>query len=171
MPEHISSDLEYSIENIAQSSIQELVELEMNSPISLYGHSMGALVAFEVAWQMRAHRGINVRFVVMAAPSYPGILRLQDPVGDLSDVQNRIELGCHAIDFYDPAGKTLTAPIYTLHGCDDQIVPESASLAWRAHAKGFYRHFSLPAEGHLFHMDSPSTSIECLEQALRDTAP
>lgn len=155
MPEHLIDYPEYSIENMATKIIESDLPEKVNQPFGIYGHSMGATVAFELAWKLQVIANCTARFIVMAAPSHPSSPRLQLPKNSIPSVQQRIELGCAAIDSYTPKSKHIKSPIYTMHGSHDQIVTETSSLAWKNHTRSTYQHLSLKGEGHLFHIESP----------------
>ena len=139
-------------------------------PLVLFGHSMGAVLAFEVAHRM-AGGPHPASAVVLAASSPPG-----GPGGAPADAEELRALmlgydGANAritedAELFDALGPVITAdiallrrhaiapsalgtPALILSGAEDAIVPAEATARWAAHLSGLVEHRTMPG-GHFF---------------------
>ncbi|WP_113703122.1 thioesterase II family protein [Nonomuraea lactucae] len=135
---------------------------ELNGPYAFFGHSMGALVAFETARLFERHTGGQpVRLFVSGcrAPSMLGleslhrldddglvkeIRRLNGTAQDLLDDTDILKLTLpivrsdyKAVETYVPdADATVTCPITILVGDADPVTTVEEAGGWRAHTTG-----------------------------------
>lgn len=127
-------------------------------PIAFFGHSMGALVAFEVA-RLFESNGDPVSALFVSACSAPGLMR-DEYFSDLSDdefatflversgtdpavLTNKefVDMVLPALrDYYNAiagytcaAGATVSCPIYAFAGTDDGLARHETVSAWSAH--------------------------------------
>ena len=166
-----------SIEQIALAVIDELDRLPVRTTLVM-GHSMGSLVAFEVARRrpdlvdgliVSAHRG----------PSVPSRSRLHlaDDAALIEEVRRmggtdelvlshpelvglvtrplRADLTVDA-RYQCPDGARVATPITVLRGSDDATVTEDDALAWQKHCDTTATCERLPG-GHFFLLDAPRT--------------
>lgn len=157
-------------------------------PLTLFGHSMGALVAFETAKRLEGHAIQPVRLVAsgMQAPSRPprprnweredvlieemGLLAGTDPAL-IDDPEIRalflpiLTSDFRAVSAY-PAdqGTVLPCPITVFAGEDDPVVPEGMDQ-WAAHTSAGFTSYSF-AGGH-FYLDGFPSEVRA---AIRDAA-
>jgi medium-chain acyl-[acyl-carrier-protein] hydrolase len=147
-------------------------------PFAIFGHSLGALIGFEVArWLEREHGLQAVHFFASGAAA-PRTVRRGPAWHELPDhefvaaVQRRyggipravlgepdfLELLVPALraDFtlfatyrYDVAGAPLRCPILVLHGREDGTVTADDAAAWKAETSGGFGMETIPG-GHLF---------------------
>ena len=153
-----------SIEVIADNVYPMLASAPpSDGPVAFFGHSMGALVAFEVARRFES-AGNPITALFVSACTAPARMR-DEYFRDLSDdelVKFLVDLSgtdpkvlnnkefidmllpalrgyYHAIAGYDcAAAATVSCPIYAFAGTDDGLAPYDNVAAWSAHtASGF----------------------------------
>jgi surfactin synthase thioesterase subunit len=127
-------------------------------PIAFFGHSMGALVAFEVARRFESN-GDPITALFVSACSAPGVMRdeyfsdLSDDelvtfLVDLSGTDPKVLDDKEFVDMVLPAlrgyynaiagytcaaGATVSCPIYAFAGTDDGLARYENMSAWSAH--------------------------------------
>jgi medium-chain acyl-[acyl-carrier-protein] hydrolase len=169
---------------LADALAQAVVE-DSDRPVVLFGHSLGALIAFEVATRLvRSPRAPAVALVVAAhrAPALgsAGLALHLLPEDEL--VRAAVDLGGtpgdtlanpgirrmalpalradFALDYHyqppDPA--TLPIPISVFGGDADPIVSTADLEAWRVHATGDFRVRVLPG-GHFFLVEQSGADL------------
>lgn len=160
-------------------------------PFALFGHSMGAIAAFEVARRLR-HRGVNPLSVFASgarAPSRPApeilhALDQNDLVAELcrmggtdpelladKDVQDLIlpitRADMKALETYVYAdGTTLDCPIWALVGADDPQTPIEDAVAWREFTASDFKLQIFPG-GHFYLGDYRGDVLATVSAALR----
>lgn len=183
----------------AASSVEALVEqlapqleLDIDRPFAMLGHSFGGLVAFELAHALR-NRGLPepVHLFVSAARAphvWPGWSRLDRmPFEQLLDELRRFGgtpkavLDDHELmrefvpmiraDFravatyrYTPR-RALSCPITALQGSDDVIVPSEAIAAWETHTGGPFELHEFSGE-HFFIKASMDRVVDTITRSL-----
>lgn len=145
-----------SMEAVVQATVQAILPLA-DRPLVLFGHSMGAIIAYEVARAL-ALRGVFVRHLIVSGRRAPHLPALRDSMHDLPDadlVRQLLRLNgtpaevlendellaiilpvvradFRVIETYvrrDP--HRLTCDMSVLGGVDDPDVDLSALNAWR----------------------------------------
>jgi len=180
----------------AVAALREAVSAHADRPFALCGHSMGALLAFELARALRdaGARGPEALFVSGRwAPELPdrgtpdpdapepaliAELRAMDgtpqEVLDSADLM-RLVLPTVRADFalcrsyrYRPA-PPLDVPIHAYGGRDDPLVPAADLAAWQGHTTrpGATRLFP---GGHFFLLSDPAPLLADLDERLREIA-
>ena len=148
-----------SITEMADNAYRMIVSApESDSPVVFFGHSMGALVAFEVARRSEA-AGRPVSALFVSSSSAPALMHEQY-FRDLSDDElMRFLIDLAGIDrkaldnkdfvesmlpalrgYYDAIagytcayGATVSCPIYASVATDDNLAPYESVLAWSKH--------------------------------------
>ena len=154
----------------------EALAVEMEKPFALFGHSMGALIAFELARELRKQHGIQPAHLFISAkcspqqqPEDPAIGRLSDaelieilaryegtPRELLNDAElMRLVLPVIRADMalcnsyvYEP-GPPLECPITVFGGLEDHVSSRACMESWQEHTKGPFTLRMLPG-GHFF---------------------
>lgn len=168
----------------------------LRPPYALFGHSLGALVAFEVTRQLRRmDRPLPLCLVVSGrtAPQLPdpnepvhGLApdvfkaRLRSLGGtppELLDNEELMDLVLPTLraDFqisetyrytHEPP---LPCPIVALGGKDDETTPVEALLPWREQTAGRFRHHLFPG-GHFFIHSAAQLVVDTITSELHDAA-
>nr|AGS49843.1 thioesterase [uncultured bacterium esnapd17] len=148
---------------------------ESSVPVALYGHSMGAIIAFETARRLQ-EVGKPVRHLFVSGRPGPRIKRPLEPVSDLprpefvemlrdygaadQEILEHDELldllipmmraDFHMIESYTyPPGPPLTCDVSAWAGADDTEAPLSVMQRWGDETTGTFTAEELPG-GHFF---------------------
>jgi surfactin synthase thioesterase subunit len=154
----------------------EALAADLEKPFAFFGHSMGALIAFELARELRKQLGVQPVHLFISAKCSPR-QRAEDPaVGQLSDAAlvevmeqyeatpqellNDAELLqlvlpvvradmalCNSY-IYEP-GPPLECPITIFGGLEDPVCGRACLESWQEHTKGPFTLRMLPG-GHFF---------------------
>jgi surfactin synthase thioesterase subunit len=152
--------------------------------VALFGHSMGAVLAYEVARRLAALPGMTVSLLVVSASHAPGASRrhavtgLPDdefldglrryagfwpPALDDPDFRElmlpvlRADAELHERHRPDP-GSRLSAPILAVRGAEDRMVGPGEAARWAEWTTGPFAYAELPGE----HMDLVNEPVELL---------
>ena len=162
------------LETVADLLTQEVLRIA-DGPFAFYGHSMGALLAFEVARRTEA-TGRPVAQLFLAAHPAPHVLRRPEPMSDLPDTEflNRLRamagtpediLRSHELmrlllpalradfrlceSYVFRTAPPLGAPIVAIGGSEDQLATPDEMKAWELHTAAQTTVRILPG-GHFF---------------------
>lgn len=176
----------------ALSSLPELVAATTDAvaercdlPFVFFGHSMGAVLASEVARNLKARELPQPVHLIVSGRRPPHMPDLAPPMHELRDAEfvaeiNRRYRGIHpeilnnpdilalflptlraditALETYRPnAGPTLDCPITAFGGAQDSLVPRNHLEAWADQSDGPFRVRMFPG-GH-FYMDSQRDAL------------
>lgn len=164
------------IEPMADAATGALAPL-LDRPFAFFGHSMGAILAFEVARRLRRRGLPRPRHLFVSGRSAPRVEVTDPPIHDLPReeflgavrrfsgtpeevLQNRelVELiePLLRADFsvsetyrYRPDAEPLDLPLSALGGAEDPEVPPEHLAPWREETTGPFREHLLPG-GHFF---------------------
>ncbi|MEV6409456.1 alpha/beta fold hydrolase [Streptomyces bobili] len=176
--ERLDEPLVPTVEGLAEHLVPILRGLATPSvPLVLFGHSMGASVAFEAALRLAAEEPRTPCLVVVsgrAAPSVPRAHRYPETDGEILD--DMVKLGGTQAEFardpelrdlflpalrndygavarYRPTGEeVLDAALLCLTGDRDPRVSAEAAAAWKNHTSAEFRLESFPG-GHFYLAD------------------
>jgi medium-chain acyl-[acyl-carrier-protein] hydrolase len=174
-------------------TLAEALRPLLDKPFALFGHSLGSLVSFELARQLRAkHQARPVRLFVSAgpAPQIPHrglpihdlperefaaeLLRLNGTPSELLNHQEFMEVVLPSLraDFalyesyrYSP-GPPLNCPISTFGGLSDQKVSHNDLEAWRDQTTVSFSIRMFPGD-HFFLKTTQALLLRALSQELR----
>jgi surfactin synthase thioesterase subunit len=150
-----------------------LSSVELRPPFLFFGHSMGALIAYEVAHELRQSGAATPDWLFASAYAAPHLPRARTGLHELPDEELlphllagygdipdelladeeylREVIGCHRADlrvvetYVDPRRDPLDRPITVLGGWDDDgDVAELA--AWGTHTTGRFELHMLPGD-------------------------
>lgn len=157
-------------------------------PMALFGHSLGALIAFELA------RCLPVSALVVAGRRAPSVTEQRPPLSDLpqpafvAEVQRRYGDGIPAAVLGDPdlsalllpvlradlalierhvhaPGSPLSCPIWVYGGADDAIAPPAELAAWARETASTCTVRQFPG-GHFFIQSARDAVLEALRADL-----
>jgi surfactin synthase thioesterase subunit len=164
----------------------------LDRPFALFGHSLGALIAFELARRLRREGGPEPAHLIVSGCRAPRVRHTGRPVHSLSDAAFREELrrlgGTPAelldndelMDLVLPtlradfavcetyayaAGRPLDCPISALGGSRDDTVDRGDLEGWRAETTGRFRVRILPGN-HFFVQSARPLLLEELRRTL-----
>jgi surfactin synthase thioesterase subunit len=187
MAEPLATTLPALIDRIAGD-----VRPEPGRPFAVFGHSLGAIIAFELAVRLE-EQGQMPSLVFASGTGSPAARDRERFAALRTDAELRAELlrldGTPAHVLADPelmeltlpvlradfqiaaaytgaAGRTLWAPLVALGGTDDPTTSSLAIAAWRAHSRGDFAMHMLRG-GHFFIHSDESALFGLLEQHLR----
>ncbi|GAA3580597.1 alpha/beta fold hydrolase [Amycolatopsis ultiminotia] len=165
-----------SVEEIADGVTQALLPW-LDLPVVLFGHSMGATIAYEVALRLEA-RGTRPRAVLVSGRRAPSrhvekTVHLRDDDGLLAELERldgtdvrvlqnsemrdlilpALRADYTAVETYREDGSgPLTAPIHAHTGTEDPDAPVHDVQAWAAHTTGEFTLDTYPG-GHFYLTD------------------
>jgi medium-chain acyl-[acyl-carrier-protein] hydrolase len=174
------------------TALADALRPEFERPYALFGHSMGALVAFELAHEQRRRRARPPEQLIVSGRSAPHLPARLKPLHNLPDDELRAELrrldGTPAAvldndeltralfptlradsavcETYAPADEPpLDCPILALGGERDPFAPPSDLDAWREHTRGAFHRHVLPG-GHFFLQTDRALFLQLLARHL-----
>ncbi len=157
----------------------------LDRPFALFGHSMGALVAFEVARRLRREHGLSPTRLTVSACAAPHLPRAVPPAHNLPDAEFRralrryggtpeavladeelmrllsplVRADLAVCETYDCAAEApLEVPISVYGGLDDDTVWWDDLQAWREQTCGPFAIRLLPG-GHFYHQNGPGRDL------------
>ncbi|RZU54195.1 surfactin synthase thioesterase subunit [Krasilnikovia cinnamomea] len=186
------------IATLADRIADELLRLS-DKPSVFFGHSMGAVLAFETAWRLERRGTHAPRAVMVSGRRAPSAHRpdhqvyLRDDEGLLAELKllngtamnlmedeevRRMTLPAvrndyRAIETYRCApGRVTAAAITTLTGTDDPQTTVAEAAKWREFTTGEFRLATFPG-GHFFLAEQPGPVLDEVERGLAqlDTVP
>ncbi|MGO4246414.1 thioesterase II family protein [Paenarthrobacter sp. RAF54_2] len=145
----------------AAAAMAERIASSQSGQLALYGHSMGAVLAFEAALRLQeTGRVVHVFLAAARPPSgmYDAGAAAAAASSTLSERAREVLLEDLALlESYPgrlPAGQ-LEVPATVLYSSDDPVVTASESLRWADWCAQKPRLIDVAAGGHLFHVGNP----------------
>ena len=158
--------------------------------VALFGHSMGAVLAYEIACRLAALPGTAVSLLVVSASHAPGTSRRHTVTGlpddeflaglrryagywpaalDDQDFRElmlpvlRADAELHERHRPDPRCR-LTAPVLAVRGADDQMVERAEAARWAEWTTGPFAYAELPG-GHMDLVNEPAALLRRITEA------
>ncbi|MEV6671061.1 alpha/beta fold hydrolase [Streptomyces sp. NPDC051162] len=177
-----------SVQALADRIFDELSEHGLaDQPLTLFGHSMGSLVAFEVALRLQGHR-TTPRSLIASGSRAPSARHegsssftdeeLIEELRNLNGTDEKLLLNqefmtlvltvlrsdYRAVASYHHASNSrLSCPITVLSGDQDPLVPAATAGAWEQHTSLAFRQQVFPG-GHFFLDDH----VDAIRQTVRE---
>ncbi len=130
----------------------------LDLPFSIFGHSFGAMVGFELAHRLRECFGVTPRHLFVSGCRGPHLprtmlraLRADFKLAETYGCSRRPPLDC---------------PITALGGSEDDSVPQEELEAWRLQTTGPFNLWVLPGD-HFFLHTSETMVLQILTQEFR----
>lgn len=192
----INEPLHTSLHSLAEAATTSLLALAPARPLVLYGQSMGALIAFEIARELRRLHAASPAALIVASQKAPHLCHGREPIHALPDDQFIREVqrfegmppevleNAELLELLLPSlrndfalGETyrcrseqpLDCPLVAFGGTRDPWISAHTLGAWRRHTRGRFTCHVLPG-GHFFHQDPSSRFHELLRDELRTVA-
>ncbi|WP_019031049.1 thioesterase II family protein [Salinispora arenicola] len=168
-----------------------LEELDEASPIVLFGHSLGAVIAYEMAYTIEQKQPGRLRRLYVSGSGGPEAGRTDRATGlgdeefldrvrqfagyrhDALDVPElrevllpvlRADVAMH--ENYRPTARDpLSVPITALRGTDDHLVAREEAVEWAATTRVDFVYQELPG-GHMYLVEEPEPLLRVLSGAL-----
>ncbi len=182
-----------TIDPLVRAVHRSLADLDDGRPLAFFGHSMGAVVAYEVA-RLRADEGAGPVRLIVSGRRAPHVVRddhvhkggdaaliaqlrrlsgtdnaLLEDEGVLELILPALRADYHAIETYTwTAGAPLTCPITAVIGDADPRVDERTAREWRRHTTGAFDLHVLPG-GHFYLGDGAIGVAGLVREILRGT--
>jgi surfactin synthase thioesterase subunit len=164
---------------------------ELTMPYVLFGHSFGALLAYELTCRIQQSGEAPPRTTVVSASRAPQV-PLARGLADASDdtlldwlvstdglpaevlghrafatyVMRAIRMDMRFAEGYHvPQPTPVLSPLLALSGEDDDVVPSEQVVHWKECAAADFRHRTLPG-GHSFPQRHPAEVVEALREIL-----
>ncbi|MEU5050471.1 alpha/beta fold hydrolase [Streptomyces sp. NPDC021096] len=165
------------------------------APVALFGHSLGAVLAFELARELLrlGHPGLRHLFVSGSPGPWSGRTERATGLGDEEFIERvgefagyrheafddpdlreillpllRADVAMH--ENYKPASdEPLPIPVTSLRGADDQLVSRAQAEEWQAATSARFAYREVPG-GHMYLVDSPKSVLDAVAHELGTAA-
>ncbi|MDF2388848.1 hypothetical protein JMG10_45970, partial [Nostoc ellipsosporum NOK] len=164
----------------------------LNKPFAFYGHSMGALIAFELAYVVKQKYNINPQYLFLGGAQPPSDVSFLNRIKSLSPDQslnylldiseipeaiyNDKPLFEELIEIFKAdlqllqsychkKQEPLDCPIYTFGGIDDSSISEKQLALWSYHTHNSFKLQMLPGK-HMFLKNSLKSILDIISQEI-----
>ena len=183
-----------TMDQVARVTAEEVLSsVEEDDEIYLFGHCMGASVAYETASLLKREKGIDIKALFFAAfispdvPILDGISHLDDDLF-IEEIHShgtfpeeffvnksltkmflpRIKADYRMIEGYcDKRHEVLNCPIVGIFGEDDEMVVPSETEGWSKYTSVKYISKSFPGD-HYFYYDSQKEIVELIKKYIEE---
>jgi len=181
------------------TELADTLQAQVTTDYSLFGHSLGAALAFAVAQELEQRHGRRARNVVISARTVPDETRLTDLDPDCPTprlIEFLVSLGClppalavdrEAMEMYLPIIRDdlrlnidaqyhrfghIDADLVALAGTHDALATPRQMQRWQAHTRRRFQQHDCPG-GHFFLLEHERDTIDLLRRIVdgHPTAP
>jgi surfactin synthase thioesterase subunit len=181
-------DVHEAVDGLLADLLHELVG---TARVVLFGHSVGAVLAYELAHRLRTVPGIEVVRLVVSGSPEPGTQRTLRATGLVNDDEflarvrlisgyqhealahpdirelllpaMRADVEMHE-NYLPSTLEPLEVPITALRGVDDELVPTEQAAAWSALTTAEFDLVELPG-AHMYVIDSGRAVVDLIDAA------
>lgn len=178
------------MQEVIDHVMSDIVALQ-DRPLVLFGHSMGGLVAYEMALALRNRTGREPDMLIVSGHGAPRSRGATDPswhnASDEQFIANICQLGGTPTDILDDrdmmqtlipvmradyevldtyeqhSAAPMACPLIACAGDEDRAVTRESMSAWRQYAGGSYRNHWFTG-GHFYLHTRPRALTRCLEE-------
>ncbi|MBH8614327.1 thioesterase II family protein [Pseudomonas mohnii] len=163
-----------------------------SQPLALYGHSMGAVLAYEVARKLSIRNTVQVAHLFVSGRRAPQLAARLAPIHDLSDqaflnelmayggVPDAIGTNSRLLNTLIPIIRsdlalvetyqfhpmhTLKCPISAIYATHDPVVDSDELMAWQERTTGDFSFHELSGN-HFFHSSRPQGLVDIIHHSL-----
>ncbi|MFJ4283639.1 thioesterase II family protein [Streptomyces massasporeus] len=180
------------VADAADALARTAAEQAEGGPVALFGHSLGAVLAFELARRLERHPAVRLSHLFVSGSPGPWTGRTHRATGlDDDEFLDRVQefAGYEHDALADPdmrelllpvlradvemhenykpdTHEPLRTPVTSLRGADDGLVSRAQAGEWRQATSGAFRLAELPG-GHMYLTDSPLPLIDAVTAELR----
>ncbi|HET8853435.1 MAG TPA: alpha/beta fold hydrolase [Ktedonobacteraceae bacterium] len=171
------------------AAVTEVLLPFSDKDMAFYGHSLGGLLAFEVARALQRHSGKPAMHLIVSGCRAP---HLPDDGPDMADVETfltylralggtpheqmvrrrwpllQADFALRASYHYESEGPLLACPITALRGEHDSAANESDTAAWREQAQHTFTQETFPGP-HFFVHSAQDVLLQCVKRCLCGT--
>lgn len=191
--ERFGEDPFTDVTEAARALAPELIQQAEEDPVALYGHSLGAVLAFELARELDRLGGIEVLHLFPSGSPGPWTRRSRKATGlddeaflarvsEFADYQHeafedpdlrdlllpllRADVAMH--ESYIPSdAPELRIPVTALRGAADALVSADEVAQWEQATKGPFSTAELPG-GHMYLAEEPRLTLETIEHRIEE---
>lgn len=172
------------------NSLTEAFHVYKDKPFFTFGHSLGALIAFEFALSIRNHYAVSPCHMIISSTKAPHLPFRMKPLSNLdhntlkkeleiyNGIDERIRQNDELLNLFLPIIKSdfsiyeshhyaksepFSCDILAISGGDDKTVTTEEILAWSDYTMGKFKHLSFPG-GHFYLKEHQKQIIEIINQ-------
>lgn len=190
-----SDPLIFSMDELVKKLVPQILPLS-NLPIAFFGHSLGALIAFELAKKIKEIHPSQELSVFLSACCAPDRLRhltklhllpeeafvkelasygampraLLENKDALRVLLPRLRADFSIFETYCPIACTIDAPILAFGGLEDDLVPLEDLKAWERYTAKSFSSYFFPG-GHFYYLEASMALCNKIEKALMSKMP
>ncbi|MBZ5507174.1 MAG: alpha/beta fold hydrolase [Acidobacteriia bacterium] len=185
-------DVSQAITGILEEVLQMIGK---RNRVNIFGHSLGAVLAYELAHRLAGIQGVQVEHLVVSGSPGPWTPRQRratgmDDEGFIGQVREfagydhpalndpdmremllpllRADVEMHE-NYYPPEGQMLEVPIMSVRGTDDELVSRDEAVQWQTATTMPLQLIEIPG-GHMYLTKSPDKLLRRIESLVSTPA-
>jgi surfactin synthase thioesterase subunit len=186
--ERLADEPHQDVHQAVDALLPEVCELTTGTGrVALFGHSLGAVLAYELSRRLVAGTGVGVAHLFVSGSAVPSTVRgrratglpdeeflarvaelsgYRDPLLDHPEMRElllptlRADVAMHE-DYRPASAEPLEVPVTAVRGSDDQLIPAAQVERWRAVTTGPFRAVQVPG-GHMYLREQPRLLLDLI---------